>query len=239
MEENPYGYAFKISLYQAAMQGQKTENEVVNALKQARLRKHDLIAIIRGGGSKLDLAAFDNYNIAFEIAASDIPIISGIGHDIDHTVTDLVAHTVTKTPTAVADFIIEHNSRFENDILQLEAEIVNTVSWLMQHHRDMLNQLHADLVLRPKSHISLQNQLVLSLEHSIDSTSKIKLQYASNRLESLSEIVSLLDPSTVLERGYTLAEYKGKVIKRKDQLTKDITTLDIRFADGVIPVKKL
>ena len=95
--ENAYDYHFDIDLFPAAMQGQKTEREVVDALRSAQEGNYDIIAIIRGGGSKLDLAAFDNYNIAFEIANCDIPVFTGIGHDIDQTVCDIVSNQFERT----------------------------------------------------------------------------------------------------------------------------------------------
>ena len=115
LSQNPYGYQFKTTLFRASLQGQNTEREVCQALNDISedASKYDCTVIIRGGGSKLDLAWFDNFNIGARIAKSPIPVMTGIGHDINATVADTVAHTTLKTPTAAADFIISHNICFE------------------------------------------------------------------------------------------------------------------------------
>jgi len=129
IDSNKYGYSFDIQLFEADMQGANTENSVVNALNLIFDNdiEFDVITIIRGGGSKSDLSAFDNYNIAFHITQIPIPVISGIGHERDDSITDLVSHTKIKTPTAVANFVIDHNLKFETEMIILGDEIVENV----------------------------------------------------------------------------------------------------------------
>lgn len=126
---NKYGYSFEISLFEADMQGGNTENSVVKAFNDIfdRQSEFDVVAIIRGGGSKSDLSYFDNYNIAFHITQFPLPVLSGIGHERDESVADMTAHTKLKTPTAVANFIIDYNILFENGVTGIFEEIVSSV----------------------------------------------------------------------------------------------------------------
>ena len=111
---NTYGYGFSLMLVEAAVQGVAAEQEICSAIARAQDYEVDAIVIIRGGGSRLDLEVFNTYSIANAIAHSRLPVISGIGHESDETVADLVAHTRQKTPTAVAHYIIENNLNFDS-----------------------------------------------------------------------------------------------------------------------------
>lgn len=238
LEDNAYGYDFEISLYQSAMQGQNTERDVVEALKEARKAKHDIIAIIRGGGAKLDLAAFDNYNIAFEVAASETPVITGIGHDIDQTVTDAVAHTVVKTPTAVADLIIEHNALFEGALLDIEGSIIAEVMQLINSNKEALLVTQERIKSIPVSTISLHRQMLSTIDESLDAIQFQLLDKEKDRLDHIEERLLLLDPKNVLSRGYAIVKQGEKFILRKAMLKKGDDDIQIEFNDGVLQVKK-
>jgi exodeoxyribonuclease VII large subunit len=122
---NSFGYAFYTTLFDTVMQGVETEKSVISALDRIAVNSHlfDLVVIIRGGGSQSDLSWFDNYNIAYHVTQFPLPVITGIGHDKDLSVTDMVACRSHKTPTAVAGFIIDCVSETENHILGLGSNI--------------------------------------------------------------------------------------------------------------------
>ena len=139
---NNYGFRYNIMLFESDMQGANTEKSVVNALNEIFpiCEKFDIVVIIRGGGSKSDLSFFDNYNIAYHITQFPIPVFSGIGHDRDDSVTDMVAHTKLKTPTAVANYIIEHSLKFENNITDIYNEIIEqSKSYIKQNEAYITN----------------------------------------------------------------------------------------------------
>ena len=102
------------------MQGTETEQGVISALDKIALNVHlfDLVVIIRGGGSQTDLSWFDSYNIAYHVTQFPLPVITGIGHDKDISVTDMVAYRSLKTPTAVADFLIDSVAAADNQLLK-------------------------------------------------------------------------------------------------------------------------
>ena len=143
LETNMYGYHINITLYEAAMQGEQTEQSVLDALNRIgdEYENYDAVAIIRGGGSKNDLSWFDNYNIAYMVTQFPLPVISGIGHERDESIVDMVAHTRMKTPTAVANFIIDYNAQFEEQVDSTSSEIFGIAKEFLMSSEMYLNNM--------------------------------------------------------------------------------------------------
>jgi len=232
--ENAYDYHFDIDLFPAAMQGQKTEREVVDALRSAQEGNYDIIAIIRGGGSKLDLAAFDNYNIAFEIANCDIPVFTGIGHDIDQTVCDIVSNQVLKTPTAVANFILDHNTRFESEIDYLLQLISQKTANILDDKKSELARFEEQLKSTPSLILNSKKLNLEKLESDIFSKISDTLKSKAQSLINIEKIIEVLEPKNVMKRGFSLVKQNGKYISRKDKLKKDKSSISIEFYDGSV-----
>ncbi|MFH2095633.1 MAG: exodeoxyribonuclease VII large subunit [Bacteroidota bacterium] len=125
LTDNPFGYKYLIRLFPAYMQGEKTEGSIISALEKIfRFADYfDAVVIIRGGGAKTDLHWFDSYSLATNIAQFPLPVLTGIGHDRDETITDMVACMQFKTPTAVADFLINHMHAYESEMFDIFSEI--------------------------------------------------------------------------------------------------------------------
>lgn len=143
LETNMYGYHINVTLYEAAMQGEQTEISVLDALNRIgdEYENYDAVAIIRGGGSKNDLSWFDNYNIAYMVTQFPLPVISGIGHERDESIVDMVAHTRMKTPTAVANFIIDYNAQFEEQVDSTSSEIFDIAKEFLMGSEMYLNNM--------------------------------------------------------------------------------------------------
>ena len=143
LETNTYGYHINITLFEAAMQGEQTEQSVLDALNRIgeEYENYDAVAIIRGGGSKNDLSWFDNYNIAYMVTQFPLPVISGIGHERDESIVDMVAHTRMKTPTAVANFIIDYNAQFEEQVDSTSSEIFGIAKEFLMSSEMYLNNM--------------------------------------------------------------------------------------------------
>ena len=124
---NAFGFVFYHRLFAAVMQGTETEASIINALEAVYEHKElfDVVVIIRGGGATSDLSWFDNYNIAYHCTQFPLPILSGIGHDKDVSVVDMVAHTSLKTPTAVAQFLVDCMQQTESNLHTVKEEIIN------------------------------------------------------------------------------------------------------------------
>jgi exodeoxyribonuclease VII large subunit len=141
LKGNSFGYVFYTALIDTVMQGTETESGVINALdKIAEISDlFDLVVIIRGGGSQTDLSWFDSYNIAYHVTQFPLPVITGIGHDKDMSVTDMVANRSLKTPTAVADFLIDCVAAAENHLVEMKSEITELVRIIMEKNRNRID----------------------------------------------------------------------------------------------------
>lgn len=238
LEENDFGYDIHIDLYQAAMQGLNTEREVCNALDQiiALQEEYDCIAIIRGGGSKLDLASFDNYNIGYKIATAPIPVLTGIGHEIDSTVADIVSYSSLKTPTAVAAFIIDRNAQFESEITQAGLWVSQLAKRNLEHHKLQLEQTTQLFQIKPTEIIKNHKLYLSQLDSSLRQASKYNLKKLNDSLLHIEQIVHLADPVSILKRGYVLIKKDGIVSTSIDQLTNG-DEVSLTFFDGKADAK--
>ena len=143
LQNNVRRIKFYTKLFPAVMQGKEAPASIIGALD--RIFEHetffDAVAIIRGGGAQVDLVAFDNYDLAFHITQFPLPVITGIGHDKDDSVADLVAHTQLKTPTAVAEFLISTVEEFTTYLAELEQQFADAVNDRLHENRGQLNNL--------------------------------------------------------------------------------------------------
>lgn len=233
LEHNDYGYAISTTLFAAAMQGLNTEREVCGALEQIKEAKEqfDAVVIIRGGGSKLDLSGFDNYNIGYKIATFPMPVLTGIGHEIDQSVADIVSHTAFKTPTAVAAFLIDHNLSFESEIIQMSQWIGQMTRQLLSAQQSSLMQVEQLLSLQPKTMLRKQSQLLEQLHSSLRQSARFAIKEIDENLSYTEKLIKLADPMTTLRRGYSIIQKEGATILSAKDLKKgdDIT---ITYFDG-------
>lgn len=215
LDANPYGYRFVCVLFPALMQGNEAETSVIRALDQMRKKRSDfdLAVIIRGGGSTVDLSCFDSYALAAAVAAFPLPVISGIGHEKDDTVVDIVSHTRMKTPTAVAEFIISGVRAFEETIMGLETRTVNRAEDFLKDEKQRLNSLAQQLALVPYRLKSVHLNRLLLLQKDIRGHLRQIFHARKSRIENLQQAVRHLDPEQVLRRGYSITRHKGKVVK--------------------------
>lgn len=147
LRHNNRGFKFNISLFNASMQGEDTERSVTAALKKLNkeFQKYDLVVIIRGGGSQAELNCFNNYNIAFHIAKCPVPVFTGIGHDRDQTIADIVAHTSLKTPTAVAEHILSLMEQTAQYLEALENQVISLASSFISEQKTFLGNLNTSI----------------------------------------------------------------------------------------------
>jgi exodeoxyribonuclease VII large subunit len=215
LDNNPYGYRFSHALFPAMMQGAETEGSVIAAFDRVEKsgRAFDIAVVIRGGGSVADLSSFDSYELARRIATFPLPVITGIGHEKDDTIADIVAHTKMKTPTAVAEFLISGARSFEERIIGIEDALRLFSERLLGDAAYTLNALAGRLALVPL-HITASHQARLdSHEKGLRVSVRQYLQHKQNKLASLEQAVRLLDPVNVLKRGYSITRHNGKALR--------------------------
>lgn len=167
LDRNSYGYHFNYKIYSCLVQGEKAEAEIIQRLKQLNDSEYDVIALVRGGGSKLDLDVFNSYNIAREIAFLNKPVFTGIGHETDLCVADLVANTYHKTPTALGSWIVERAHNFE-------TQIINTFNGVIEYKNRFLED--------KKNHLKLNIQTLTSKSISITQLRRGDLHSKMNRI---------------------------------------------------------
>tara|TARA_A100000171_G_C2137441_1_gene151493 strand:- start:2734 stop:4038 length:1305 start_codon:yes stop_codon:yes gene_type:complete len=236
IEQNSRGYSFKTKLFQSLMQGDQAPSAIISALHQihAEIQAFDLVVIIRGGGSQVDLDCFDDYELASHIAQFPLPVITGIGHERDETIADLVAHTQMKTPTAVAEFLISGIERYDDSLnemayrleksgkhlLQVSAyEIMNvgyslktSMKAIMHQSENTLNQKQLRLNYAVKNLFRVENKKVDNFELPLAKAKYQRLKEAERKLDGLEKQLKLLDPASVLNRGYSITLINGKPI---------------------------
>jgi len=205
---NSFGYVFYTALFESAMQGTDTESGVVGALDRIAVNSHlfDLVVIIRGGGSQSDLSWFDNYNIAYHITQFPLPLITGIGHEKDMSVTDMVANTSLKTPTAVADFLINSVAIAEDLLIEINTEIKSISAGIIEKNRNKIET--AGIRLLPLARImlagikdKLSGRIIEIINIGKEQTFRAGLISANLRSRLLSTVKTFsIDKETALER---------------------------------------
>jgi exodeoxyribonuclease VII large subunit len=216
------------------MQGDEAEHSIIAALDKIRRQQgdFDVVVMIRGGGSSIDLSCFDGYDLAASVARFPLPVITGIGHEKDDTVVDLVAHTRMKTPTAVAEFLISGARSFEEQVGALHNRFHLSVERLLTDERYRLAALAQKLALVPVRIASLANRLLL-LEKDISNQTAQRMQREQSRLAYLEQAIMLLDPARVLKRGFSITRHNGKILKDAAQAGKG-DVLETRLYNGSI-----
>lgn len=185
LQNNPYGFDFQLQLFPAIMQGDKASDSIIHAFEQVynQMDQFDLLVLLRGGGSKSDLSCFDDYNLSYYITQFPMPVLTGIGHERDDSVCDMVAHTKLKTPTAVAEFLIQQLVDFQShlDVLmqQMEDSYHQTFEELDYQLHDLTNQLHL-----------ASKQLITSKEYALD---MVKLRLKGNAQQFLHDKLMQVD----------------------------------------------
>jgi exodeoxyribonuclease VII large subunit len=233
--QNNFGYTFEIDLYTIPLQGQNTAPATVAAFEKIEKTpsKYDVVLIIRGGGSKLDLAAFDHYNIGAAIARSKYPVITGIGHDIDSTIADVCAYLSCKTPTAVADHILDHNFKFESELMEMVYWIGQTAK---QRHRRAeleMQQLTQMLRILPSEIIRTKRSQIERADENIRTACNVKINNAYDFLDFAEKQIKVLDPKNTLMRGYTIYWQGDKIVTRGKDVKKGASA-KIEFFDKTI-----
>lgn len=232
LRNNVFGYTFYTKLFPATMQGAQTEQSVVAALDKICdfIDNFDVVVIIRGGGATSDLVAFDNYNLALHCAQFPLPIISGIGHQRDESVVDLVAHTRVKTPTAAAEFLVARINDFEKNIDEMAQNVAFSAREVV--HDELLRLQQRIARLGVVQRVCVRHDAVLQhLTMRLRNAAKMAISSEEKRMALVEKSIEYADPATLLRRGFTLTTKHGKIVKSVcDVAPGDIVTTHL--ADG-------
>lgn len=255
LANNKAGYPFYPKLFPALMQGERTEESVIAALD--RIYHHidcfDVVVIIRGGGSTSDLNSFDSYLLAANCAQFPLPVITGIGHERDDTILDMVAHTRMKTPTAVAEFLIGRMDAAAEELEDLQQEVSELASTILLKQKNFLQLLGARLpvivtnrIERNRSFLQMagnklpasasamllrRRSTLESLQIQLQNRAALRLAEGTRFIQLTEQFIKMASPDYVLKRGYSLSLKDGKIIKHATDLNPG-DELVTRFADG-------
>lgn len=254
---NKAGYPFYVKLFPALMQGEKTEESIIAALERIDSHRElfDAVVIIRGGGATSDLNSFDSYLLAANCAQFPLPIITGIGHERDDTIIDLVAHTRLKTPTAVAAFLINCMDQAAEQLNLLQQALCTDTLSILQEKKQTLQRIGTLLpatvnnrIERNRSALNLlasklptitsglleRNKNQLELMHQrIHTAISSRLLKESRFIELQEQFIRMASPDYILKRGYSLTLRDGKILKSA-KAVKSGDHLTTRFSDGDI-----
>ncbi len=241
---NSYGYVFHTALFEASMQGTETENDVINALYKigSASEMFDVVAIIRGGGSQSDLSWFDNYNIAFNVTQFPLPVLTGIGHEKDLSVTDMVAYKSLKTPTAVADFLIDAVAGTEELILTMSKDIAERSRLIMESYRNVLDKSKMRLIPVAKMMVSGFRGLLSQTTIELIKTGKEMISGAGRLPSSLETRLGSASRALVMNRSSALAlkrqylqNYPAVLLKNKTVMLENLeNSLSILSPENVL-----
>ena len=235
LDGNIYGFRFYVKLFPALMQGDDVERSVISALNAVAMRRDDfdVVVIIRGGGAVSELSCFDSYNLAFNIANFPLPVITGIGHERDDTVADVVAHTKVKTPTAAAEFIINKIFDTASELENLTRRMSDAITEKMNAEKVRIERMSQKLpslfaVLKTRQEQVLETLWIRSVNGV-----RNMLTAQAHKLEIVDKTLAAADPQVILRRGYSLTRLNGRAVRCASDLKKGdrLTTV---FADGSV-----
>lgn len=208
LTENAMNYAFSLTLFPISLQGTLVEETVLNQLKEILKSKYtfDVVLILRGGGSKLDLAGFDSIHICRAISSFPIKIITGIGHEVDETLSDIVAGISLKTPTAVAEYLLYHNQTFEASIQQMVLKINDIAKYKVQQAKLRILRFQHELSLRPMRVIDKTNTKLENIQKYLPNLVDNRLKKEKVKLSYLDRLISLVNIPSTLKRGFSITK---------------------------------
>ena len=268
LAENPYGFQFETQLYPAIMQGEGVEQSIITALgsifsEYSEYSEYsdysdspfDCVVIIRGGGATSDMSGFDTLALAENVANFPLPIITGIGHDRDESILDMVSHTRVKTPTAAAAFLIDHLKTVMDVLNDSQEQIVRLAQQKLAYYKsqfatiaELLPRLFSNVKVRQEARLDHLNsrlayqaqqkiinyQLsIINLENRLPILLDRRLMTEKHHLQLLEEKAKSLDPTLLLSRGYSMTMKDGKIIRDPQALHKG-DEIETRLEKGTI-----
>lgn len=231
------GYRFQATLFEAVMQGVAAEESIIEALGcvAERYEEFDAVVIVRGGGSTSDLNCFNAYRLSSHIAQFPLPVLTGIGHDKDQSVVDMVAHTTLKTPTATAGWLVERMQQIEGwleeaarQLHELTIARMREAELRLEQRLSEVRQFTLECSLRAKLHLE---QLERLLPERVD----LLIRQEQQRLTQATEAIESRSPQRILQLGFAVLRAEGRAIRSINTLQQQ-TSLQVELADGTTEI---
>ena len=235
LEENKRGFRFSVTLYESLMQGEGVERSIISALDKinAHIDDYDCVVIIRGGGATSDMSGFDSLLLAENVANFPLPVITGIGHDRDECILDMVSHTRVKTPTAAAAFLIDRLEQVARRIDDAADRITSYVQHRMEIEKMRLSRNAERIPILFSLVKSKQENKLETLNQRITSAVQRLIDRRRHTLDILEQRTKSLDPTLLLQRGYSITLVNGHAL-RSPSAVKPGDVIVTCLADGTV-----
>ena len=235
LEDNDYSFRFEVTLFPAVMQGEQVEQSVINALNSIyeRIHDYDVVCILRGGGATADLSGFDTLALAENVAQFPLPIITGIGHDRDESILDMVANTKVKTPTAAAALLIDNLLRILERLDDASQRISNAVNQRISSQKIKIASMTSLIPTLTLRMVGDQRHRIDTIGNRLPIAIERRLTTQKHLLESLSIKLQGFDPQLLLSRGYSITLKDGRAVRDPKQL-KPGDEIETRLEKGII-----
>jgi exodeoxyribonuclease VII large subunit len=232
------GYAFRCDLYDVVVQGSAAEESICAALDEVALKQelYDAVVLIRGGGSASDLSCFNSYRLCSYVAQFPLPVLTGIGHDKDTSVADMVAHTPLKTPTAVAAWLVDRMERIEGWLEEMTIQLANLATARTKSEELRLERMASELKLQAATYCQRAGAHLELMREQVESLVLRRLEREQGRLELMERSVEALSPKRIMQLGFAVVRAGGKALTSVGA-AKAGEELEIELKDGVIKAR--
>lgn len=240
LASNRYGFVFYPHLFQSPMQGNGVEQGIISALDRiaANINMWDVVVIIRGGGATSELSCFDTYDLANNCAQFPLPIITGIGHQRDESVLDMVAHTRAKTPTAAAELLIHAMLEQETYMTSLMQGVVQGVQQRMDAEQQRLQGLLGRLPMATALYLQGEKMRLQTSLQAVFSSAKMLIKEQQRRLDVCNAALEAASPERILSLGYSITRVNGRVVRSIDDVVPgDEVTTEVAGGEFTSTVK--
>lgn len=221
INQNPWGYRLECTLFPALLQGDKSIPSIINqlAIIADKIAEFDVVAIIRGGGGEVGLSSYNNYLLARAIAIFPIPVLTGIGHSTNYTVSEMVAYKNAITPSELADFLIQKFHNFSVPIDKATESIQQLISTRFKEERNTLAQMATHIQWVGKRELQTARANIQQIQHELAALIKLRFYEHKTALAHTERIIQLSDPRRLLKQGFSITKVNGKLLQSIDQIS--------------------
>lgn len=215
IQTNQWQYSFHYKLFPAVLQGERAVSTIIAQL--AKIKKHkrhfDAVAIIRGGGGEIGLSCYDNYKLAKEIAGFPIPVLTGIGHSTNETVSELVSFKSFITPTKIAEFLLQEFNNFAMPLKENIQKIISGANLLFERQETQIARVSSSFGFLAERILERDKNRLKNFEKHLYAGSRVLLKQEASEIKNIENTVALLSPKNILKRGYSITRKDGKILK--------------------------
>ena len=237
---NDWGLGFDVEVFPASVQGKEAPAALIQALLQAQTSQPDVIVVVRGGGSALDLDAFNDLELCRAISNMSLPVLTGVGHETDLSVADLVAHLHFKTPTAVADYLVDRALTERSKLLEWSLAMGQQLQQRLTFERARFARDLQTLKLQPQQLLAAEGIRLSHAREQLTSRAQQALERQLQRMGHLASTVDALSPKRTLERGFAIARKSGQAVRDvQDLQVDDVLTLNFNKGEAEVAVTRV